>query len=801
MTEINLLAPQSQPHYCQYVGGPCIEEFLPAPPKPRVFFAYSSQPPQIAETIANAVQRLRENEPEWDWREWTEMNVSGQLIFCEICKQLRSSGVVVADTTTLNFNLLFEIGFATSLGLPVVLIRDKTYAIDQEQFRRLGLLDTLGYIDFQNSLELAEQLPEAIRNAKPLSDLSQRAYREAPVYVIKSASATEGSLALESTLNQSHLEHRSYDPNEHARLTLNDARRNVNGSIAVMANLLNENREGANVHNALVAFVAGYAVANQRIVALLHEGVDVVLPIDYRDIVMPYELASKIPAMLRPILNAVYGQLQSSRFESPEVTDIGILRELDLGDVAAENEVRGLQDYFVPTGQSIAARQGHAPLVVGRKGSGKSAIFYEILNVEARGVHDLTIDLRPEGNQFARLREFVEAQLSKGMQEFALTGFWTYLLLTELARKLLEHDASLARRDAGQLELYSKLEKVYASHDPGEFIDFPQRLVQYVNRLIESNIDNAPSAEAIMWSLYGDQSWAFRDSVNEYLEQKDTVWLLIDNLDKNWPVGGSSSTDILLLRSLLEATRKLRNELEHRDVEFNSLIFLRSDIYDHLVAEAPDKGKDTAIRLDWFDPVAFEHIVERRVLASTDLQGSFREQVWPSICAPLVGTEESFAFVLSRTLMRPRDLLIFLRRCVETAINRGHNRIEEDDIRFAETTYSNDVLANLQYEIVDLNPSYEDILLAFIDSSAELDMEDVRLRLGVYAGLESAEDSDKGIETLIRYGFLGVLSPSSSAVSYSFSVDGHFSRLKHALDNDGGRLVIHPAFRRALDVE
>ena len=729
------------------------------------------------------------------------MNVSGQLIFCEICKQLRSSSVVVADVTTLNFNLLFEIGFANSLGLPIILIRDTTYAIDQEQFRRLGLLDTLGYIDFQNSEELAEKLPEAIENAKPLSDVPQRAYREAPVYIIRSAFSPEGSLALESTLTLSHLKYRSYDPNEHVRLTLNDARRNVNGTLAVMANLLDENREGARVHNALVAFVAGYGVGSQRIVALLHEGLEVIPPIDYRDIVMPYELASQIPAILRPVLNGVYDQLQSARFESPEFTDVGILGELDLGDVAAENEIRGLQDYFVPTGQSIAARQGHAPLVVGRKGSGKSAIFYEILNVEGRGVHDLIIDLRPEGNQFARLREFVEAHLSKGMQEFALTGFWTYLLLTEIARKLLEHDASLARRDAKHLLQYERLKSAYSNHNPGEFIDFPQRLVHYVNRLIDSTRDDAISAESIMWSLYGDESWVFRDSVNEYLELKDSVWLLIDNLDKSWPVGGSNATDILLLRSLLEASRKLRNELEDRDVEFKSLIFLRSDIYDHLVAEVPDKGKDTAIRLDWHDPAAFEQIVERRVLASTDLQGDFREQVWPAICAPLINTEDSFGFILSRTLMRPRDLLLFLKRCVETAINRGHSRIQEEDIIFAEISYSNDVLSNLQYEIADLNPRYDDILLAFVDSAAVLDVDDARLRLGVYADLESAEDADQGIDTLMRYGFLGVASGTANIPSFAFSVDGRFSRLRHALDHDGARLVIHPTFRAALGID
>ena len=729
------------------------------------------------------------------------MNVSGQLIVCEICKTIRSSHTVIADITTLNFNLLFEIGLAVSLGVPIILIKDTSYAIDSEHFKRLGLLETIGYVDFQNSQDLLQRLPKALTDAKPLPTIPQRAFRETPVYVVRSGISTDGSLAVEATLKKSRLRFRTYDPAENIRLTLNDARRQIDGSLAVVATLLDENREGVRAHNALAAFVAGYAVGKEKVVALVQEGLSAIQPIDYRDLVMPYDLARKIPDLLRPTVHQIVDLLQSSRFESPEVTELGVLRELDLGDVAAENEIGGLKEYFVPTGQSIAARQGHAPLVVGRKGSGKSAVFYEIRNSEGRGIHDLVLDLRPEGNQFARLREFVDGRLSAGVQEFTFTGFWTYLLLTEIARKILENDKSLARRDPDRLRAYQRLQEVYADHNPGEFVDFPQRLVYYVDRLVAQEDLSTMTGELLMQSLYAGEAIPLREAVTEYLQHKHSVWLLIDNLDKSWPIGGATSIDILLIRSLLEATRKLRNQLEDRSVEFSCLVFLRSDIHERLLEDTPDKGKDTAIRLEWSDPESFERVIERRILASTDLYGTFREDLWPSICLPLVKGEDSFGYILDRTLMRPRDLLLFLHRCVETAINRGHSRISEEDILFAEKGYSNDMLVNVQYEIIDLNPMYGNIIEAFALAAPELTLEDTRLQLAVYAGLEDQNDADKAIHVLVRYGFFGVKGGAFTMPAYAFSFNTGFDRLRHRLDHDNATLVIHPAFRAALDVE
>ena len=778
MEDTILFAPQIQPGFCQYAGGACNEDFLASPARPRTFFAFASEPAQVSESISLAVEALRSGHPERDWLTWQDLDVSGQLIFCQICKNIRASSVVVADITTLNFNLMFEIGFVIGLGVPLVLIRDTTYGTNTERFSNLGLLDTIGYIDFQNSSDLASQLPRAIENAKPLAEVPQRAFRETPIYVVRSKISTDGSLAIESALKKSRLRYRTYDPKENIRLTLNDARRQVDGSLAIVANLLDSDRRGAQVHNALCAFVAGYAVAKERVVALLQQGQGSIQPIDYRDIVVDYELARHIPSSIRPTLDLVYDKLQSRQFDSPEVSSIGVLSELDLGDVAAENEIWGLQEYFVPTGQSISARRGHTPLVIGRKGSGKSALFYDIRNSEGSGIHDLVLDLRPEGHQFTRVREFADARLSRGMQEYALNGFWTYLLLTEIARKLLEHDAQLAKRDARRFDSYRLLEELYSQHNPGDRVDFPQRLVYYVERLFSTDAPALESAETIMQNLYAGETRPLRDAVIDYLRHKDSVWLLIDNLDKGSPVGGSLSTDVLLIRSLLDATRTLRNDLESANVEFHYLVFLRSDIYEHLVDEAPDKGKDSTIRLDWDDPEALQKVVERRIVASTELRGDFRSSIWAQLSAPLVGAQHSFDYLIERTLLRPRDLLMFLHRCVETSINRGHNIIEEDDIRFAENGYSNDMLLNVQYEMADLNPAYDNLLEAFAGASAQMELEDARLQLEVMGALETRERADEAILALIRYGVLGVQGGAFGEPTYAFSTTGGLKRLQ-----------------------
>ena len=159
-------------------------------------FLYPAQPPIIANTIESAIQDLRIRTGSGGWLSWKDLGVSGQIIFCQVCKGIRFSKLVVADVTTLNFNLLFEIGYSVGIGIPVLPIRD-TSSLDNRAFDELGLLDTLGYLDYQNSSELSQKIRE---RGIPNTVISQipALNREQPLYVTKTHTQTEGLVHLMS---------------------------------------------------------------------------------------------------------------------------------------------------------------------------------------------------------------------------------------------------------------------------------------------------------------------------------------------------------------------------------------------------------------------------------------------------------------------------------------------------------------------------------------------------------------------------------------------------------------------------
>lgn len=602
------------PAYCHYADGPC-DQNLGEGSSQEALFLYPSTPGSIAATIEAAIEESSKYRSSDDgWKSWKSLPVAGHIIFCEICKAMRHSSVIVADVTTLNFNLLYEIGFALGLGLTVIPIRDTGYIKDKKAFEQLGILDTLGYVDFTNGAELAERVAARLP-ATPLPRVSPDILLESPMYVLKAPTNTEGDVRLLSAIKKSALRFRSFDPGETPRLSLLEARRQVARSVTVVAHLVSPHREGSAVHNGRCALIGGLATAQKKAVLLLQEE-EIQQPIDYRDIVKSYTNPNEIVALIEPIIRRTVENIQLTLGQSDVEQEASPVQLLDLGDRAAENEISGLQRYFVPTGQSQQAAHGHARLVVGRKGAGKTAIFYEVRQPLMRTHSRLVLDLKPEGPHFVKLREFID-QMTPGLQQHTMMAFWTYILLAELARKILD-EYPYARLDRQRLDAYEAVEAAYGPHNLGFDADFSQRLLREVERITErwgEVLAQGLGAQLTEYIFAGDVH-VLRDAVSAYLREKEEVWVLVDNLDKGWPIRGSTEYDILILRGLLDATRKLQSEFEDRGVEFKSLVFLRTDIYDHLVRETPDKGKDTAIRLDWDDAAVFEEIVRRRIESS-----------------------------------------------------------------------------------------------------------------------------------------------------------------------------------------
>lgn len=99
---------------------------------------------------------------------------------------------------------MFEIGYAIGLGLPVMPIRDTSYVRDSKVFDELGLLDTLGYIDYANSTALAEAVGDRIGDVSPFQNYPAL-NSEQPLYLVRSRIQSEGMIKLMSVLKKSGL--------------------------------------------------------------------------------------------------------------------------------------------------------------------------------------------------------------------------------------------------------------------------------------------------------------------------------------------------------------------------------------------------------------------------------------------------------------------------------------------------------------------------------------------------------------------------------------------------------------------
>jgi hypothetical protein len=789
MTSIEVL--RTPPAYCHYADGRCDQRFSEIRNTEAVFL-YPSDPAPMADTIEGAVTVLSQWDGNKHWLTWRDFKTAGQVIFCAICKHMRFSGTVIADVTTLNFNLMFEIGFALGLEMPLVLIRDTSFKRDERDFKDLGVLENIGYVDFQNS----EGLARTIRSVLPVAVIPlppTTLNRDMPLYFVKSHVSTEGQVRLTSIIEQSPLRFRSYDPIEDPPLSLHDARKQVAASFGVIGHLLMPERRGAVVHNARCALLAGMAAASGKVVVLFQEG-SVPQPIDYRDLVIPYTSAQQLDAILeRPIRRVLDRLLDSGvvAFRPPQ----GLLEKLDLGDIAAENEVHQLRAYFVQTGQYNEARRGHARLVIGRKGSGKTAIFYAVRDSVPNTHSYLVLDMKPEGHQFTKLREAVLTRLSQGLQEHTLTAFWTYILLCEMCQKAVERDPSWAQRDPERHRLFIELQDVFHRSMPSDTGDFSERLLRQVDRLAArfNAIDEATPAR-ITEVLFTTEIPELERSVADYLAHKAEVWLLIDNLDKGWPTRGATQEDILIIRTLLDATRKLQRQLERRGVAMYSLVYLRNDIYELLVRHTSDRDKDTAIIVDWDDPDAFKELVAQRIKAATGLSGSF-EDVWAVAFERNVGTQDSFRYVAERTLMRPRDLIRFLRKAVEVAVNRGHQRVWADDLTTAEGTYSEELLLSINYEVGDVSTKYVDLLYHFIGCQIVMPVSEANRIISAAVG---SDECDSALQLLIWFGFFGVLDNERNETQYAYDVRYNLAKIGALLRAGKAQLVVHPAFRTSL---
>jgi hypothetical protein len=120
------------------------------------FFAYPSGRAVITDAIRGAADLSIANNIKL--KPWEKLNVVGFKLDDLIREQIRDSDFLAADITYPNFNVLYEIGYAISVGKPILTTVNTAVDKGTSNVIRLGLFDTIGWASYNNAEELNEQL-------------------------------------------------------------------------------------------------------------------------------------------------------------------------------------------------------------------------------------------------------------------------------------------------------------------------------------------------------------------------------------------------------------------------------------------------------------------------------------------------------------------------------------------------------------------------------------------------------------------------------------------------------------------
>ena len=765
------------------------------------FVAFPASPSQLGECIRRAIRTANAANKELNFRAWPEHDIAGRPLTSPILGGIKSAPFVVADVTFLNFNVTYEIGFAIGVSKRAYLVRNETYQDDKRKSSKVGIFDTLGYTSYGDSESLSNCLT-AITDQASL-EVQVSLDRKAPVYLLETPRRGDAMTRVISRTKKARLQYRSFNPSEEVRMAAIDAIEHVTSSHGVIVPLLSEDIRDAAIHNIRAAFVAGLAHGMEKPTLILHDH-GTVVPLDIRDSVKAYQRVEDIDDHIHNFALDVVQSMQASELIPAGTTHT--LAQVTIGDPMAENEFQTLGNYYLQRDEFGRTCRGEVNMVVGRKGMGKTALFSQVRNFLRRDAAVVVVDLKPEGYQLAKLKEAVLDYLTDGAKEHLLTAFWEYLLLLEVAYKLLEKDRFRQRNDHLIGPLYLGLKESYNNSPYATRGDFSERLIELSSFLSDKYADRFGSApnqrltsNDVTEILHADDLKELKTRVSKYLEYKAGTWILFDNLDKGWSVPGPNSGDILMLRCLIDAGRKIQRDMQKKKHDFHCIVFVRNDVYQLLMNQNPDFGKEMRVSLDWRDSDMLREMLRLRLVQNDYDSESAFQAIWTSLCTSHYKSEETSQYMIDRCLMRPRNLIKIFNHCKGFAVNFRHDKIEAIDIDKGIESYSNDLLIEADQELASIEREAEGIIYHLIGEDWKFSRDELEMLFEEHSLTE--QKYDDVIDFLMYFGFFGIqIAGRDPAYIYDAAYDMKQLRVQIDKHAEHVEYVLNPAFWPALGV-
>ena len=801
---------------CPYQQKPCTSVHSGDVQPVDMFFAYASEPQRRVDAIRGAIERIQDgSEMGCKAADWTDLPVEGKVISCTICEAIRNARCVATDITDLNFNVLFELGFAIGAGRAIWPLVESSEDEENRLYRAFDTLTTLGHSRYTNSKSIATKVLKKkpwlrgahLQTPSLMAGKPTRAARQ--ILYLRSPSDDEASLRVEEMLDNSDLAIIRDDPLEVAFQPISWYLTRLESCFAVLIELGEQADRRQSLHIAKCALVAGVSVACGRRLLMLGNDIDGG-PIDYRDLLRSYKNAAAAAAITKEWLAPLPGELRElEQIARADITSapsqgVPLLKRIDLGDYVAENELSDLAAYFVETPEFEDALAGTFKVFVGRKGTGKSAVTHMVADRIRENKSNLVRVIVPKGYELTQIFRLV-SEFDLSTRNRFVESLWKYLLSTEALIAIWE-DLKDKPLGASWSVAEAKIRDLVSEYQDPMSLSFPGRIIQILQSQRQTINGNEQVSEAeILGRLQSGQMQNLRDVICGYLSsERRELTLLLDDMVPGWENVEQRGELSDLLLSMVTASRELWRDWDYRMAQAGCqapslLLFLRSDIFASMLQESDEPDKVDHRPVYWEDTDALLDLVNKRIEASLGdaIDGVLN---WNDFLEPGFSYDAMKQIIAGAILGRPRDIIYYFGRVFFNVNRRGATRLAKRDFDAALRDYSEFALQALSAEWSPHIPDLGDTLLEFWGGADNITNDELRTTL-TSSGVEP-NDVEGAVRFLVDAQFLGLAtdehnyrfasSPTESAIMMRQA--GRF------IHNRGGqrKFRIHRAFQQSL---
>ena len=474
-------------------------------------------------------------------------------------------------------------------------------------------------------------------------------------------------------------------------------------------------------------------------------------------------------------------------------------KQINFGSDIAENDPNLLR-YFISTDAYKRVLDRHKSIVIGPKGSGKSAILRA---VEHASTAHYKLSITPENFATSMLSELAKEDRTVFDEREPLIITWMFSILVEVFKRVCENPRGVSKpKMLKPIRDYLHENSAFAS------VDLFSRFVGYLKQIQGIKIGDAEISIKTrdLRKLYAlEPLYELVPNLRGAL--KEEVLVLIDELDRGWDNSAHANS---FLAALVQAAMRIRA----LDSRIHVIVFVRSEIFELVKGqlEQLDKLRGEIIDLHW-DSRELAGLLMRRLAYSLKVPETQLEDVDTSsvhgFLPNTVLAQPAFEYVVSRTTMRPRETLQLVRTAHEFAVKSGKDHITEQNILDAEKVFSGWKLDHVCIEYLHIYPKLRDLLEYFRGFGPVLSRGDVLELVNEYRrGVEGdpacdwiqCSENDR-IKLLYGIEFLGAETAqkqrdeASAMTRYVFAYSQPSVGFHHT-----NSFAIHPAFWNALEL-